>query len=492
MDTAHIQISLRVKMERFELKDIVTQDKNGIVYVAQDSVLGRKVSIRRFFPFGQNEGGLDKEEAIAFEIAAKRLSKLEHVSLRSIIIGGIDPIDAIPYLVTEWVDGISLKTILADETMEPALVIDVLRIALETSIILSHVLGEEAVWVETEIESIVVGTQESGRGFTFWISPFKWLGADIQSRKLSSIVELGEELTGWEKKIVSDQAGYGLGGWLKWLRNNPDASLHEALESLSASTGNEPPAAEEALVQQARHPAVPKLKKASSKTPLLATAGVALLVIGAALFYLHKTAKAPEIAAQYTEQEISEVIVDTAPGRTSATQVDEPKNTSESSPTAAPKPKDDATTRVNALAEKLRKDADERGKKETEELSKQNERVEAQKKIFDERGGFITPDQIELVRTFKSGDQAILKGTILSVRTSGSGKTIYLNFSDPYDRSLTNALLHQRDYKGEYELDKFKKLIGKAVTVNGNIFIESPNRSHYVKVTSIDQVTIGE
>ncbi len=84
--------------------------------------------------------------------------------------------------------------------MEPALVIDVLRIALETSIVLSHVLGEEAVWVETEVESIVVGTSESGRGFTFWISPFKWLGSEMESRKLSSIVSLGEELTGWKRK----------------------------------------------------------------------------------------------------------------------------------------------------------------------------------------------------------------------------------------------------------------------------------------------------
>ncbi len=57
-----------------------------------------------------------------------------------------------------------------------------------------------------------------------------------------------------EKKIVGDQAGHGLGGWLKWLRKNPDASLREALESLSAATGKEPPAPESDLIRQATRP----------------------------------------------------------------------------------------------------------------------------------------------------------------------------------------------------------------------------------------------
>lgn len=479
-------------MDRFELKDIVAQDKNGIVYVAKDTVLGRKVSIRRFLPFGQSGGGLEKEESVAFEIASKRLSELEHVSLRSIIIGAVDPIDSIPYLVTEWVDGVSLKELLADETMDPALVIDVLRIALETSIIISHVLGEEAVWVETEVESIVVGTEENGRGFTFWISPFKWLGAEVQSRKLSSIVSLGEELTGWKKKVVSDQSGFGLGGWLKWLRNNPDATLHEALESLAASTGKEPPKAEEVLVEQATRPSVPKLKHASSKTPILVTTAVALIVLVTGLIYLRETAQTPEVLSEYTEHEISNTIAEKDPVLPPAAQVKKPVSAPEPPLPTAKKPQDDPTSRVNALAEKLKLEAETRARKEAEELTKLEAQRDAQKKVSDERGGFLTPDQAELIRTFESGDNVKLKGTIRSIRTSGSGKTIYLNFSDPYDRNMTNVLLHQRDYKGEYELDGFKNFIGKPVTVNGNVFIEFPTKTYYVKITSIDQLLIGQ
>ena len=473
-------------MERFELRDITTQDKNGIVYVARDSVLGRKVSIRRFHPFGPDGGGLEKEEALAFEIAAKRLSEIQHESLRSVIFGGTDPIDAIPYLVTEWVDGESLKTVLADENMEPALVIDVLRIALEMSIILSHVLGEEAVWVETEIESIVVGTQESGRGFTFWISPFKWLGSGMQSRKLSSIVALGEELTGWKKRLVSDQAGHGLGGWLKWLKNNPDASLHEALESLSASTGKEPPVAEEILVRQATQPISPKLKQTSSKTPLVITAIAALLVVSASLFYMHRTAQAPEIAAKYTEQEISGVIEEGSSAPPSTKTKSQP-----SKKTSSPATPNDATARVNALAEKLRKEADENSEKVAEQSARLEERIKAQAKASEKRGGTVTPEQAELIKTYTSGDPVKMIGTIQKIRTSNSGKSIYIDFVGPGDIRLTGGIAHERDFKDKYDVISFEKYIGKELTLNGMVFTESSG-ARYVKITSLDQITVGK
>ncbi len=461
-------------MERFELRDIITQDRNGIVYVARDSVLGRKVSIRRFHPFGPDGGGLERDEALAFEIAAKRLSELQHESLRSVIYGATDPIDGIPYLVSEWVDGESLKTVLADETMEPALVIDVLRIALEMSIILSHVLGEEAVWVETEIESIVVGTQESGRGFTFWISPFKWLGSEMESRKLSSIVALGEELTGWKKRIVSDQAGYGLGGWLKWLKNNPDASLREALESLSASTGNEPPEPEEVLVRHATRPLVPEAGRASSRKPLLLTAAAALLVIALTLAYLHKTAKAPVIAAGYAEQKISDVILNDA-------ETDDAK----------PPPPMSAAERVNAMARKLREEADEKARNQAADSAARKEQAEARKRTLARQGGVITPDQSELFRTFKSNEPVKIKGAVRRIRTSNSGLSIYIDFEGAEGIDPVGGIAHKGDFKGTYDTAEFEKYLGKQLTLDGKVFLESSGR-RYVKIRSFDQVSVAD
>ena len=160
-------------MERFEIEDIVAQDPRGVVFRARIRSSDTPVAIRRFSPFGEDGGGLDHEEAAAFRIAASRLAKLDHPALRRVIEGSVDPIDGLPYLVSEWIEGESLADVLDGEKLDPALVIDVMRLALEVSLVLSEVLGEEALWVETDPATVLVGDAESGRGFTFWISPFK-------------------------------------------------------------------------------------------------------------------------------------------------------------------------------------------------------------------------------------------------------------------------------------------------------------------------------
>lgn len=303
------------KMNRFEIEDIISQDKRGIVFRAHDSEKGHTVALRRFFPFGQDGGGLSEEEAIAFRIAGQRLEGVDHVCLRSVIAGSVDPIDGMPYVVAEWIDGAPLDTFLDGGKLEAAHVTELLRLAIEVSLVLSEVLGEEAVWVETEADSIFVGSQESCRGFVFWLSPFKWLGAEFGSRKLASIVDLGERLTGWKGKLIGDQAGSGLGGWLKWMKANPDASLEQALGALAESSGggeSPPPAQHSFVAPPAAHPAV-KLKPPSALSPLMIAACLALLLAVGGLAYYHKTAKAPAIPPQYAEPEISPPVVDPVP-----------------------------------------------------------------------------------------------------------------------------------------------------------------------------------
>lgn len=271
-------------MERFEIEDIVRQDKTGIVYHAVVCESGADVAVRRFFPHGRNHDGLGPEEAAAHITAVERLAEIRHPALRAIISGGTDPVDGIPFLVTEWVEGAHLTSVMEEQTLDPGLVIDVLRLALELSVVVSHVLGEEAVWVETDIETIEVGSRGSGRGFTFWISPLKWLGINPGSKRLISLCELGRELTGWNHRAVADHEGYGLAGWLRWLDGNPDVSLQEALEKLAESTGNEPPQPEEDIVRRsivpAKRPAGTKAKAA-----VLSCVAAALAVTAGLLVY---------------------------------------------------------------------------------------------------------------------------------------------------------------------------------------------------------------
>jgi hypothetical protein len=425
-------------MNRFQIEDIVEQDKHGVIFRALDVESGSIVSLRRFLPFGQDGGGLQEDEAVAFGLAADRLAGISHEALRSVILGAVDPIDGIPYLVTEWVDGMPLNELLAGENMDPALVIDVLRIALEVSIVLSGVLGEEAVWVETELESIIIGTKDSGRGFTFWISPFKWLGAQFGSRKLSSIVELGERLTGWKGKAVRDNAGYGLGGWLKWLKRNPDASLSEALDMMASTIGNETPLPVADPVAAAATKQVSLIAPKSEKNPVMIIAAALLLLACAALFYFQKIASVPP--------------------QISATTLS-------------------ASERASARAQELQREAGKASKQKIAATPLGN-------RVY-------TPDDKELWSSAKGGTPVKLGGNLRRVQISSTGKSIYLFFSDPEDAGKLGGVVHRSSYKGDFREETFMPLMGKNLVLTGTSFKE-PGGRVLVKIPDKSKIRVVE
>jgi hypothetical protein len=251
-------------IRRFQIEDLIVQDATGVVFRAIDSETGKTVAVRRFFPFGADGGGLQADEQVAYNIALERLSGLSHPALRSVICGGCDPVDGMPFIATEWIEGTSLLPIIDNQgPITPEVATELLTQALEVSELLSHVLAEEAVWVETDLQTIVFGNEDTGRRFTFWISPLKWLGSGEQPRGLESIINLTEEIMGWKGRAVADEEGRGLGKWLHWLRAAaPTTSLHQARESLAASIGAQPPAPAKTLVDQASLPPAKNFRKA--------------------------------------------------------------------------------------------------------------------------------------------------------------------------------------------------------------------------------------
>ena len=262
---------------RFQIEDLITQDATGVVFRAMDAQTGLSVAVRRFFPFGATGGGLEPEEVAAYKIAIERLAGLKHPALRSVITGGCDPEDGMPFIVTEWIDGDPLDAIVRHEPLPAAVAAQLLMQALEVSELLSQVLAEEAVWVETDMQAIILGSETSGRDFTFWISPFKWLGGQENARSLHAIIALAEAVLGWRGQVIGDQAGGGLGAWLKWLRGVAEsATLREARENLAAALGENPPPPAKKLVMAASQPVRPR----KSKTPLLLACGCTLIVIG--------------------------------------------------------------------------------------------------------------------------------------------------------------------------------------------------------------------
>ncbi len=207
---------------RFQIQDIVAQNRFGVTFSALDVETGEAVAVRRFFPFGADGGGLFEDEIAEYDGAVALLAGLKHPGLRAVLTGGCDPVDGMPFVVTEWITGQALADKLEHGVFSPPAAVKVLDRALEISEALSQVLGEEALWVETDPVLVIDDAGENRRGLTFSICPVKWVGGEISRRSLLPMAELAEELLGWRGLRVPDQAGNGLGSWVKWLRANPE------------------------------------------------------------------------------------------------------------------------------------------------------------------------------------------------------------------------------------------------------------------------------
>lgn len=227
-------------IRRFHIEDLVSQDDAGVLFRAIDVDCDKLVALRRFFPFGSDSGGLNGDEQTAYQVAVGRLSEISHPSLRPIVAGGCDPIDGMPFIATEWIPGRTLVERLEDGPLTAEEARRMLDQALEASEILSTVLAEPALWVDTSPSTVIVTEVDGQAVFNFWISPLKWLGEDAKTLSLRGLADLLEKSLKWKHRLVTDHAGNGLGGWLRWLKKHAaSATLAQARETLAnAGSGN--------------------------------------------------------------------------------------------------------------------------------------------------------------------------------------------------------------------------------------------------------------
>src|SRR5690606_34611751 len=153
---------------RYEIQEIIGQDSNGVVFHAVERSSGRDVVLRRFFPFGASGGGLDRAEQEAYAAAVENLKSLEDPALRKVLDGRCHPVDGMPFLVTEWVEGERLSRRLEQRPLSAASTRALLGHAIGASRLLARVLGKDGVWVETAPEAVILSEGEGGRGVTFW------------------------------------------------------------------------------------------------------------------------------------------------------------------------------------------------------------------------------------------------------------------------------------------------------------------------------------
>ena len=291
------------KSHHFKIKEQISQDARGVVYRSQDPASGKKIALRKYIHLDDNEDGLQSGTALAYQVAIGRLSKVQHPSLRQIVSGGCDPADGVPYIAAHWADVDPLQSVLKDTYLSVEVATTLLSQLLEVSELLSQVLAEDGIWVETEASSIFLTIDVTGTRFIFWPSPLKALGSRGSESDLKALIDLTEGIMGWKGRKVDEREGGHLIAWLSWLKedaNRSDTSIREVREMLAAAAGVEPPPPIGALLAECtrkrslleKWPSLSLPRIRSPKMPLFVFLSV-LFVIEAAVgwLWLHKISK---------------------------------------------------------------------------------------------------------------------------------------------------------------------------------------------------------
>lgn len=446
----------------------MVQDASGVVFRALDTETNHTVAVRRFFPFGANGGGLLEDEQIAYHIAVERLAAITHPALRAVIAGGCDPVDGMPYIATEWIEGPRLEAIVKRAPLDPVATAKLLSHALEVCELLSEVLAEEAVWVETSLTSIVVGAEGTGRGITFWIAPLKWIGKNDGQRGLESIITLTEEIMGWRGKIIADHEGRGLGGWLKWLRGTArTTTLHQAREMLAASIGVEAPVPVKRLVRQATaRPVVVARKKKPARWPIFISAAAASAALAGGGFLLAKRSQTAK--AGMPEMVPAEVSSPTT----------EPEAIAIPPTPAAPAP---SRSRERSVAQVNREAAELLASSQRLGREKDARRLEIQN-----RGNRFEVADRELLLE-KKNSEVLLEGRLAEVDFSNNGKgaTLYLEFSKTPGKDEPRGFIMRKDLTAETNLESLRKFVGKNVILRGKVGTPNSQRRPEIEIKNL-------
>lgn len=450
---------------RYEIQDILAQDASGVVFRVVDRESGRDVVLRRFFPFGADGGGLEEEERMAYEIAVRRLMSISHPALRRVLDGGTDPVDGMPFLVTEWLEGVPLSRRVAERPISAGSARVLADLAMETSRILSETFQEESVWVDTSLESIILG-EEDERQLTFWISPLRWLG-HTESHGLRPILEMVEEATGWRGRVVPDEVGEGFGAWLRRLRENPDDwTLAQARHALHYGPALTPPPTPTATVSITREtsgppagptaaappPPSPPQPKGGDRSMLWPWLVAGLITLAAAAFIFTRTLPAPapdpaETAAG--NQESAAAPEEEIPAGAPSPPVEGERSAAEEpGMTAAER----ASARASAIAA------------EVEDMTRpaDHHRVRADMAAENER---LTRIGRELRRNLDGRDS--LTAVVRTVRASDSGKTLYVEFGSAREDDTVCA--RYRTSRDVFDREDLDALIGEKVRVEGPV-----------------------
>ena len=458
-------------IERFEIEDLIVQDEFGVVFRALDTETRLHVALRRFFPFGADGGGLNADEQVAYGIALGRLAEVKHPALRSVIGGGCDPVDGMPFIATEWVEGNTLQVLTDSRFLTEAETSTMLYQAIEICELLSEVLTEEAIWVETGLSTVIIGAHESHRAFTFWISPLKWLGKIEGERGLGSLVRLTEKAMGWTEGNFPKQATGGLADWLSWLRANAESStLAEARERLTASFTVASPAPTRA-VPRVVHRAKPVVYKKSSGNLLWYIVGgsMAATAIGGWIALQNFPSifgKMPEDPSRVNSGQAAPLVMEVEqpeiPIISKTAQAEESETPAEGPLTVSGETPEERADRIAAEFTAVARDSNSTSVSGSSAA-----------RISGDKGPptvFKPSDQQALVA--HENRPAIIEGNLAEIGHSKSKKTLYLLFTKNAGTSEARGAVVVNGAPPSLTEASLASLVGKTIRIEGNVKVE--------------------
>lgn len=235
------------KTQRLRTREVLYEDASGVVVRAKDSS-GHKVQVRK--PKADVAGlGFAAVEQVAWQVAIERLRSIRHPSLLRVVSGGSDSSDGRPFIGAKIEEAESLAQKIRSGPLPIELVTALLSQALEVSELLSHLLADDGIWIETDIQSIQITEKSMEPCFLFWPSPLKSMHSGRQ-QSFKDLIDLTECVLSRGGQQVDEREGGHLQMWLKWLKEVADkASVREAREMLAAAIGVEPPEPIEKLVE---------------------------------------------------------------------------------------------------------------------------------------------------------------------------------------------------------------------------------------------------
>lgn len=428
--------------ERFQILDLVEVDDEGVLFQATDLESGGTVSLRRFFPFGRDGGGLEPHEQREYLGRLPDIMALRVPGLRRVVGGGCDEVDGLPWLAMEWIEGERLSDRLAGRFFEPGEAVELLDRALAVCQAVSATRGVDGVWVDLHPAMVVWDSSNQGRGFTFGISAVRWLMDPGERRNLLPFGVLAGELMGWKGRVVADHAGDGLGAWVHWLKDGGrEATLTKAKLQLASFTGRRMPETAMPVPTRCLVPiaaptlhAVPTAHPAPTSMPMTARGSAPPPpVVGAAPPSRRPWAIAAALAV---------AVLGTAWwGQARQKSGHLPHGAGNAAREAA----DLKVEAVNRLAEQMSRQVNPGGIDHV-----------------------FTPDDSAALLN-ELGKTCILEGTLRQVRRTSKNGPVYLLFADASDGKRVHGRVPGKLVTGELGEEALKQLEGKKIRITGKV-----------------------